>query len=110
MEGDKYLFPTLDGKGLPLPKPMSYQSALRQLRKVVKDLDLPVEDGKRFGLHSGRGGAATAASNAGVPLEAIRQAGRWTSDRAPLTYIQPSEQARGLVSSTLSNLPGASRY
>ena len=41
----------------------------------MKDLDLPVEDGKRFGLHSGRGGAATAASNAGVPLEAIRQVG-----------------------------------
>ena len=75
-EGDKYLFPSLDGKGLPQHKLMSYQSALKQLRKVVRDLDLPVEDGKRFGLHSARGGAATAASNAGVPLEAIR----WPAD------------------------------
>ena len=49
-EGDKFLFPTLSGKGLPLPKTMSYQSALKQLRKVVKDLNIPLEDGKRFGL------------------------------------------------------------
>ncbi len=54
-EGDKYLFPSPDGKGLPQPKLMSYQSALKQLRKVVRDLELPVEDGKRFGLHSARG-------------------------------------------------------
>ena len=103
-EGDKYLFPTLSGKGFPLPKPMSYQ-----LRKVVKELDLPVEDGKRFGLHSTRGEAATATSNAGVPLQAIQEAGRWTSESAPRGYIQPSEEARGLVSRTLSNLPGASQ-
>ena len=108
-EGDKFLFPTLSGKGLPLPKTMSYQSALKQLRKVVKDLDIPIEDCKRFGLHSARGGAATAASDAGVPLQAIQEAGRWTSESAPRGYIQPSEEARGLVSRTLSNLPGASR-
>ena len=107
-EGDKFLFPTLSGKRIPLPKPMSYQSALRQLRKVVKELDLPVEDGKRFGLHSTRGEAATATSNAGVPLQAIQEAGRWTSESAPRGYIQPSEEARGLVSRTQSNLPGDS--
>ncbi len=108
--GTKYLFPHLSPKSLPTSKQMSYQSALKQLREVVRILEIPVEDGKRFGLHSVRGGAATAASNAGVPLESIRQAGRWTSERAPLTYIQPSESARGLVSATLSSLPGASRY
>ena len=108
-QGDRFLFPTLSGKGLPLPKTMSYQSALRQLRKVVTELNIPVEDSKRFGLHSCRGGAATAASNAGVPLQAIQEAGRWTSESALRGYIQPSEQAWGLVSRTLSNLPGASR-
>ena len=108
-EGVKFLFPTLSGKGLPLPKHMSYPSALRQLKKVVKDLDLPVKDGKRFGLHSARGGAATAASNAGVPLQAIQEAGRWTSESASRGYIQLSDEARGLVSHTLLNLPVLSR-
>ena len=108
-EGDKFLFPTLSGKSLPLLIPMSYQSALRQLRKVVKDFDLPVVDGRKFGLHSTRGGAATAASKAGMPLDAIRKVGRWDSDRAPRGYIQLSEVARGLASATLSSLPGASR-
>ncbi len=42
-----------------------------------------------------------------MPLEAIRQAGRWFSVRALLTYIQSSESARGVGSSTLSSLPGA---
>ena len=97
-EGDKFLLPTLSGKGLPLPKTMSYQSALRRLRKVVTELTIPVEDRKMFGLNSCRGGAATAASNAGVPLQAIHEVGHWTSDSAPRGYIQPSEEARGLVS------------
>ncbi len=39
----KYLFPHLIGKGVPQPKVMSYQSALKQLRKVVKSLGLLVE-------------------------------------------------------------------
>ena len=107
-QGDKFLFPSLSGKGRLLPKTMSYQSALRQLRKVTTELNIPVEDSKRFGLHSCRGGAATAASNAGVPLQAIQEAGRWTSESAPKGYIQPSEEVRDLVSRTLSNLPGAS--
>ena len=92
-EGDKFLFPTLSGKGLPLPKPMSYQSALKQMKKVVKDLDLPIEDGKRFGLHSARGGAATAASNAGVPLQAIQEVGRWTSESAPGAIFSPAKRS-----------------
>ena len=62
-QGEKFLFPTLSGKNCPLPKTMSYQSALRQLRKVTTELNIPVEDSKRFGLHSCRGGAATAAAN-----------------------------------------------
>ena len=33
--GAKFLFPTLSGKNVPLPKTMPYQSALRQLRKVT---------------------------------------------------------------------------
>ena len=106
---DKFLFPSLSGRNIPLSKTMSYQSALRQLRKVTSELNIPLEDSKRFGLHSCRGGAATAASNAGVPLPAIQEAGRWTSEQAPKGYIQPSEEARGLVSRTLSSLPGASR-
>ena len=108
-QGDKFLFPTLSGKGRPVPKTMSYQSALRQLRKATTELNIPMEDSKRFGLHSCRGGAATAASNAGVPLPANQEAGRWTSESAPKGYIQPGEEVRGLVSRTLSNLPGASR-
>ena len=107
-QGEKFLFPSLTGKNIPLPKTMSYQSALRQLRQATTELNIPVEDSRRFGLHSCRGGAATAASNAGVPLPAIQEAGRWTSESAPKGYIQPSEEVRGLVSRTLSNLPGTS--
>ena len=77
--------------------------------KATTELNIPVEDSKRFGLHSCRGGAATAALNAGVPLQAIQGAGRWTLESAPKGYIQPSEEVRGLVLRTLSNLPGASR-
>ena len=105
---DMFLFPSLTPKNIPMPKTMSYQSGLRQLRAATNACNIPVEDSKRFGLHSCRGGAATAASNAGVPLQAIQEAGRWTSESAPKGYIQPSEEVRGLVLRTLSNLLGAS--
>ena len=53
-KGDKFLFPSLFGKNIPLSKTMLYQSALRQLRKVTTELNIPLEDLKRFGLHSCR--------------------------------------------------------
>ena len=105
---DMFLFPSLTPKNIPMPKTMSYQSGLRQLRAATNACNIPVEDSKRFGLHSCRGGAATAASNAGVPLQAIQEAGRWTSESAPKGYIEPSEEVRGLVSRTLSSLSSLS--
>ena len=92
---EKFLFPTLSPKNIPLGKTMPYQSALKQLRKATTELNIPLEDARRFGLHSCRGGAATAASNAGVPHQAIQEAGRWTSESAPRGYIEPSEEVRG---------------
>ena len=53
---EKFLFPTLSPKNIPLGKTMSYQSALKQLRKATTELNIPLEDARRFGLHSCRGG------------------------------------------------------
>ena len=89
---DKFLFPSLSGRYIPLSKTMSYQSSLRQLRKVTTELNIPLEDSKRFGLHSCCGGAATAASDAGVPLPAIQEAGRWTSEQAPRATFSPARR------------------
>ncbi len=39
--GTKYLFPHLTPKSVPTAKPMSHQSALKQLRKVIRVLKIP---------------------------------------------------------------------
>ena len=41
-QGEKFLFPSLTGKNIPLPKTMSYQSAVRQLLKATIELNIPV--------------------------------------------------------------------
>ena len=94
--GAKFLFPSLSGKNVPLPKTMSYQSALRQLRKVTTELNIPVEDSKRFGLHSCRGGAATAASNAGVPLPAIQRRAGGLPSPPPRATSSPARRSGDL--------------
>ena len=65
-EGTKYLFPSLSGKGVPLPKHISYSSARSQLRKVVEKLNPPETDRSRYSMHSGRVGVASSSFNAGL--------------------------------------------
>ncbi len=48
----------------------------------------PTEFLSRYGSHSGRSGGASAASNAGIPLELWGQHGDWKSAAAQRCYMQ----------------------
>ena len=56
------------------------------LKKTISRLGL---DYSRFKSHSFRIGAATAATQLGLPVDIIKQAGRWSS-KAYQSYIRPS--------------------
>ena len=64
-------------------KPVSYTSALEDLKTLCEGLGLP-----RLTLHSARIGAATLATDAGVEKDYIRICGGWKSD-AINGYIRP---------------------
>ena len=65
------------------------------LRKALHALKLPAE---LFGTHSLRIGSATAAAEAGIPMNIIKAMGRWSSD-CYLSYIRtPHKTPRSLTS------------
>jgi len=47
------------------------------LRRTLQSLGLPPH---KFGTHSLRIGAATAAASAGIPMDLIKSMGRWSSE------------------------------
>ena len=101
---EQFLFPSLSGTGLPAGKPMSYDSARRQLKSVLSRLGLGRTELSRFGIHSGRVGGASTASNHGMDLESVRAAGRWRSLAAPRDYVVADEGGQGAVSALLGSL------
>ena len=66
-------------------KPLTLQDFRYDLRFLIKRIGLPPEE---YNTHSLRIGAATTAAAAGIPVESIKQLGRWRS-KAYRSYIRP---------------------
>ena len=78
-----YLLPTLKGKVPDPDNPLSYSTALRDLRKCLSFVNI---DPAGFGEHSGRRGGTTAAALSGASIDELMLQGRWRSSDMPRLY------------------------
>ena len=93
------MLPSLKGVTPCSNTPLSYHTAFKDLRKVLKNIGI---DGSLFGEHSGRRGGTTCAAAAGVSHTALKQQGRWKSDASVERYTENSVQARHEFASALA--------
>ena len=91
-EDDKQLFPTETGGEMHADTPRG--RLLHWMRQAG------VQNPERYGFHSLRSGAATAAAKAGVSEEHIKMHGNWKSD-AVRVYIRPDMEDRLRASGAL---------
>ena len=78
-----YVMPALK-KSLPDPlSPLTYNTALRDLRSVLRLIGI---DPAGYGEHSGRRGGITAAAAKGASLDELMIQGRWRSKSMPRLY------------------------
>ena len=64
-------------------RPLNYNSALRDLRSVLRLIGV---DPSGYGEHSGRRGGTTAAAAKGASLDELMIQGRWRSESMPRLY------------------------
>ena len=67
------------------PKPVSYDCALKELRRALENSGIPARD---FTLHSGRRGGSTEAAKNGIDLASLQRQGRWVTSVMPHAYIE----------------------
>ena len=99
-----YMLPTLKGSLPNADTPLSYHTALKDLRGVLRQLGI---DGSFFGEHSGRRGGTTCAAAAGVSLAALKLQGRWKSDTSVERYTDNSFSARHEFATALASHPSS---
>lgn len=66
-------------------KPIAYSTVRDKLKKSLEKIGL---DSKKYGMHSLRSGAASAAANSGINDRLFKRHGRWRSDKAKDGYIK----------------------
>jgi hypothetical protein len=93
-----YLVPASTPKFLPDPlKSVPYNGALEDLRSVFSLLGIQ----GRYGEHSGKRGATTAAAENGMSFPELKRLGGWRSDSVPPKYIDQSVETRLKLSNML---------
>ena len=97
-----YMLPAMKGSLPSADTPLSYHTALKDLRRVLKQLGI---DGSSFGEHSGRRGGTTCAAAVGVSSAALKIQGRWKSDASVERYTDNSITARHEFAAALASLP-----
>ena len=85
------LLPCIRGKTIVLDSPLSYNTALRDLRKCLSKIGI---DPSGFGEHSGRRGGTTAAAAAGASIDELMLQGRWSTQEMPRLYTDNAVKAR----------------
>ena len=96
-----FLLPTLKGKHPDPDTPLSYSTALRDLRKCLKHVNI---DSVGFGEHSGRRGGTTAAAIAGASIDELMLQGCWRSSDMPRLYTDNASKMRKDFALRLSKL------
>ena len=80
----------------------SYDSIRTKVKEVLQVLEIQVEGGTPFGLHSCRRGAATAAAASGqFTVMELMMAGRWADANSAVKYVEESEGKKASVGKLL---------
>ena len=96
-----FLLPCIRGKTIVIDAPLSYNSALRDLRKCLTKIGV---DPTGFGEHSGRRGGTTAAAAAGASIDELMLQGRWSTQEMPRLYTDNALKSRREFATRLANL------
>ena len=86
-----HLLPCLRGKTTVLDSALSYNTALRDLRRCLSKIGV---DPSGYGEHSGRRGGTTAAAAAGASIDELMLQGRWSTQEMPRLYTDNAIKAR----------------
>ena len=78
-----FIMPSLKNSIPDSSSPLKYNTALRDLRSVLR---LIAVDPQGYGEHSGRRGGTTAAADKGATLDELMIQGRWRSESMPRLY------------------------
>ena len=81
--------------------PLSYSTALRDLRSVLSQIGL---DPHGYGEHSGRRGGTTAAAAKGATLNELMLQGRWKSESMPRLYTDNAVKCKCNFARRLASL------
>ena len=96
-----YLLPVLRGRNIVTSSPLTYNTALRDLRKCLSKIGV---DPNGFGEHSGRRGGTTAAALAGASVDELMLQGRWKSQDMPRLYSDNATKLRRDFATRLANI------
>ena len=78
-----YVMPSVKSSVISTVHPLSYSTALRDLRTVLSLIGINPQG---YGEHSGRRGGTTAAASMGATLTELMMQGRWRSESMPRLY------------------------
>ena len=95
------LMPSLRGKSISYDVPLSYNTALRDLRKCLTAVGI---DPTGFGEHSGRRGGTTAAASAGASIDELMLQGRWKTHDMPRLHTDNVAKIRRDFANRLAKL------
>jgi hypothetical protein len=84
----------------PSSVPLNYQTALNDLREILDSMGY---NGRDFGEHSMKRGAATSSHEAGVSEPDIQTEGGWSSSRTVKLYIDKGVKSSQRIAQILSN-------
>ena len=96
-----YFMPSLKSSVPDPTTPLKYLTALRDLRSVLRLIDV---DPQGYGEHSGRCGGTTAAANKGATLTELMIQGRWQSELMPRLYTDNAVKCKRKFARRLAHL------
>ena len=96
-----FIMPSIKSSVPEASAPLKYNTALRDLRTVLRLIGL---DPSGYGEHSGRRGGTTAAANKGATLNELMIQGRWRSESMPRLYTDNAMKCKRKFARRLATL------
>ena len=93
--------PSIKNKTPDPTSPLNYNTALRDLRSVLRLIGI---DPQGYGEHSGRRGGTTAAASKGAILDELMIQGRWRSESMPRLYTDNALKCKRKFARRLASL------
>ena len=96
-----FIMPSLKSSVADPSTPLKYNTALRDLRSVLRLIGI---DPHGYGEHSGQRGGTTAAANRGATLTELMIQGRWKSESMPRLYTDNAIKCKRKFARRLAHL------